>query len=486
MLAALVTTNPNDGVPLLRRPNAFIRTFIEAPLMRQQLRLASTLLVASAVLAACSDQPASAPVAPLVPRVNAALYTLPACNFTTLKSAVRNYVASSSDPIYDNIRAMQQAADQAGVYAAGMDGLARLAVVRSSAGAVPALKKSGATAAQGAAVVTGFLACMNVGQVQEGFATNIVSAMGSGGMFEVPDPTLSNAVFSKGQAAGDLFWFAKPKSTTWGALQGKRIMIFGYEISTYTGAFEDPVGGFNYNTVPMLATTPTQQTFNNSSLLLIGVCGTVNSDVRIKHKASVLLKETISDCPTNSPDIASLTTGGAVNFAASLARKGLSLFTPQPLHAAMFFVGVGGAVSELSPAIAAPISVNVAFTSQPIDGVINRPIQGTIPNVGIQVLVETTKLSKLANAKVVLSVAGNSGLNAIFYDPSPNTATADPNDVIGNTATVTRTTNANGIASFAGVSVIKAGGYEFSADANFDNLTGPTIRSVLANFQGKK
>src|SRR5687767_4362188 len=106
--------------------------------MRHNLRFALALAAASMVISACSDQPVSAPTMPEGLRVNAAV--LPACDFNKLKADVRNYVAASNDPIYDIIRSMQQNPNN--VYNLGMQGLARLATVRSQV--TPVLKKAGA------------------------------------------------------------------------------------------------------------------------------------------------------------------------------------------------------------------------------------------------------------------------------------------------------------------------------------------------------
>src|SRR5215204_5054331 len=69
--------------------------------MRSQLRTSLALCAASAVLAACTDQPASAPTGPTVPRAPS-LATNPlgntgVCNVTDLKSYARAYANKSND-----------------------------------------------------------------------------------------------------------------------------------------------------------------------------------------------------------------------------------------------------------------------------------------------------------------------------------------------------------------------------------------------------
>ena len=166
--------------------------------MRSKLRALLAVTVVGAALTACSDQPTSVPV---VPRVTGfTTDVLPACNFTALRDAVRNYAdVSGNDVIFEYIRDMSTDA-----YGQGMNGLARIADIRANGP-----KKAGAGATEAAAAVTAFLACMPVGAVQDGFAQNIVAALGPGGLFEVPTTSSSNAIYSRGET-GSYFWAAQP------------------------------------------------------------------------------------------------------------------------------------------------------------------------------------------------------------------------------------------------------------------------------------
>ena len=51
--------------------------------------------------------------------------------------------------------------------------------------------------------------------------------------------------------------------------------------------------------------------------------------------------------------------------------------------------------------------------------------------------------------------------------------------------TVTRTTNASGVADFSGVSVTKAGGYRLTATGSFDGVVGQPVTSNLFNIKNK-
>ena len=232
--------------------------------MRSKLRAFLAIGVVSAALTACSDQPTSAPIVPRVAGVNADV--LPACNFTTIRDAVRAYAdVAGNDSIFGYIRDMSSDA-----YGQGMNGLARLAQIRATGP-----KKAGATAAQGAAAVTAFLACMSVGEVQAGFATHLESAMGAGGMFEVPDTSSTDGIFSRSTPAETPYFAAKPDSGgTWGSLTGDvRYLVFGYKIPN----------GFDYNVIPMLGTLGTGMPSQFAHGLIVGACGTFGSSVRVLH-----------------------------------------------------------------------------------------------------------------------------------------------------------------------------------------------------------
>jgi hypothetical protein len=446
--------------------------------MRRELRTALLVGAACAGLAACSDQTSVAPVVARVPRVNAD--QLPVCNYTTLNSALRNYVASQRDAIYDYVKALQQATTTTDAYDAGMNALAELAAIRLD----PLRKRSSGTPTDGGAAATGILACMPqtlVGVVQTDFATNIVSAMGAGGLFEVPAFTSTAAIFSSGAPIGSPFWYAQPKgSATWGSLTGRRELVFGYKISNIPNS-TDPLastqlGGFDYNTVPMLGNAGLPAQFSDQRQVLIGVCGLGGDVIRLKHNASILLDETITTCPENSPSIAALSTSNRFDFAA-LARRTADLFMPQPLYAAtMLFGGVtsGGSVNDMSPAAPVTVNVTLSFQSQPVGGPISQTLKGT-DGVSVKVLVKTAAPgnSPLEHAFVRLEITGNSGLNALFYDPTLPAP--------GKAIYVTRETDVNGIADFAGIKITKAGGYTLTASVDFDGILGTPVISNGGN-----
>jgi hypothetical protein len=428
----------------------------------RKLRALIAIGGASAGLAACTDQPTSAPIVHRLAGVNPVVANLgAACDFTALKAAVRDYVAAGNDVIYDYIRNMSSDA-----YGQGMNGLARLAQVRSSLD--PVLKKSGATPAQGAAAVIQFLACMPIGDaVQENFTTNIVSAFGAGGMFEVPTTSSTDPVFSRGEAAGTKYWAAKPAGgASWGSLTSTvltsqvRYLVFGYEINSETG--------FDYNVVPMLGNAGMPTEFAGD--LIIGACGSFGSAVRVLHVADVLFDQSMSFCQPDSPPLA-LRSSGFGSDLAMLVRRSLSVFAPQTGYA--FGGGVGGAVSELSPSSLLSVTPTITYTPQPA----KTPSVGDPLGVMVSVFTGTQALK---NAVVTLTITGNSGRDALFFDPTKPTQRC---------YFVTRTTNELGVADFSAVELLKPGGYSLTAAAVFDParpLTATPVVSNPVNVKNKK
>lgn len=421
--------------------------------MKRNFRAFLVIGAASAGLAACTDQPTSAPTAPRMAGVNPDV--LPTCNFTTLRDAVRSYAdVNGSDVIFQYIRDMSTDA-----YGQGMNGLARLADIRANGP-----RKAGAGAAEGAAAAIQFLVCMPVGTLDADIVTHLEGAFASGGLFEVPATTSLDPVFSRHTPAVSQFWAAKPEgATTWGALSGGvRYVVFGYPIP----------GGFDYNVIPALGEgiAPNAMPGDFTGSLLIGACGEFANNVRVKHVDEVLFDESMAFCQPSSPTVASLSSGVG-SFLASFVRSGLSMVTPQVAFA--FGGGVGGAVSELSPTTLPTVVPKLEYAPQPAN---NKAVGDQL---GIQVRVYTGASwmdgTPLNNADVTLMVAGNMGQDALFFDPTTGKACFQ----------VTRTT-VDGVADFSTVSVRKAGGYTLIAAADFDNLDANAVLSNLFNVKNKK
>ncbi|HEX2673938.1 MAG TPA: hypothetical protein VHM25_23845, partial [Polyangiaceae bacterium] len=366
-----------------------------------------------------------------------------------MRSNVKAYVGPyNSDPISTIISNMQKAqGDFTVMTPLGFDGLARLAVVRGD----PALKKTGATATQGGAAVKSFLGCMTVGSIPDSFAADIVSAMGSGGLFEVPAGTAG--VFARGETP---FWGAQPDGSTWEtSANNKRFLMYGFKIAYAKDQFPvngaTTLNGFDYKTLPVIG-GGILAPFNPQ--VIIGVCELAGpSSSRIYHAGAILAGKNLS-CPLSPPILASAaSTEGGFLSVTSLARKALGVFVPQPLNATALVVGIAGGRGELSPTAAVVVTPTPAFISQPVNGFVNSPIPGS-PGRSVQVKVTNGAGTALSNAAVKITVFNNSGVNVAASGDSVNT---------GN----------DGVATFSALTVNKAGGYKLTATVvSYDGIPG--------------
>jgi hypothetical protein len=157
-----------------------------------------------------------------------------------------------------------------------------------------------------------------------------------------------------------------------------------------------------------------------------------------------------------------------------LASKAVGFFAPRTLEAAMFVGSIGGAVSELSPSAVIDMQeVDLEFTLTVKDGDKSEPLQAK--NGGpLKIDVGTKNGSPLVAATVTLSIEGNRSSHAYFQDGNNPPS-----------ATVTRTTDQNGIATFAGVTLSKPGGFRLVATGNFDGVDGVPVTSNLFNIKNK-
>jgi len=158
----------------------------------------------------------------------------------------------------------------------------------------------------------------------------------------------------------------------------------------------------------------------------------------------------------------------------SLAKAAVQFLSPRTASAAFIIGSVGGGVSELSPSAVIDMqSVDLHIVHGVADGVISQPLADSSGNP-IQVSVTTKNGTPLPNVVVTLGIALNNSSIAYLQDGS-----APPS------ATVTRTTDASGVATFSNVFLTKAGGYQLTATGGFDGVTGAPFTSNSFNMQNK-
>jgi hypothetical protein len=439
--------------------------------MRPVLRPALVIAAAGVTLSACSDQSGHNATAPTFPqRVSAAVLPL-SCDFTTLKSNARNYAASNKDAlitIVGDLQSLSRKGPNAQATDKAFDGLSRLAAMRGTSA-----QNSAATGALFNATTLGFIGCMEsyiAGTVPDNFS--VAGALGSGWLYEVRGKSSDSpdGAYERGAAAA--YWAAEAPGG-WApatSSQATRFLIYGFRLVDFLP--NDPkVGtGFELRTVPQIGSGLTL-----GSPLSIGVCNVDETPtMRVQHINTILPNKELT-CASPPGFALGDATGPAAVFA--FARRAVDFFAVKPAHATMFFGIVGGAVSELSPSVVIDMqSVQLALVDPIADGRISRPLADT-NDVALQVRVTTQNGTPLPNVAVTIGIAGNS--SSIAYFKEGNNGPDVP--------TVTRTTNASGIATFDNpdVFLVKAGGYQLVATGGFDGVNGAPFLSNSFNIQNK-
>jgi hypothetical protein len=432
--------------------------------------LASLLTAVSvAALAACGETPTSSRN-PQVARATTTPLTL-TCDINGLKSNARAYAVSKQDPLFTIIGELQQLVKKGPTEAGtdkAFDGLARLAAMRGTTAQL-----STATGTTFDALTLGFLGCMESyisANVPGNFS--VAGALSPGWMYEVRGK-VSDAAAGAYERGESPYWAAEAPLgwTVASASVAKRFLIYGYRLTDFLTT--DPTVGsaFEVATIPTIASGK----LTLGSQLTIGQCEVeLTNTLRVQHQQSILKEEDLA-CAA-PPAFASLSVApGSNSFSPlRLAQHALDIFTPQTLNAAMIIGSVGGGRSVLSPfAVVDMQSVQLAFVHGIADGAISQPLADTSGNPA-QVRVATLNGSPLSGATVTLSIAGNSSSIAFFQDGSAAAS-----------ATVSRTTDANGMATFDNVRLTKAGGYTIAASGSFDGVPGTSVLSNMFNTQNK-
>jgi hypothetical protein len=435
------------------------------------------------VLSACTDRPSAAPTAPLPPRANLSSSALPAtCDVANLTSLANGYAASSSDPLFAIISGLSSVGFHGASPATtdlDFDGLSRLAAMRGTSA-----QKSGAMGTTFDGLTKGLLACAEsyiTATVPSDFS--VAGALMAGFMFEVRGDNSQDAPTAGAYERGSTpYWAAEPESgNTWGSslhvtapattTATNRVLFYGFLLPNFATLDPKVAAAFEISTIPtvgsgVLSLTPA---------INIGLCG-VDASVtaRVEHVVTVLPNAGLSCATPPVFAMASPSFGQTLASPRLLASRAIDFFAPKRLEAAFIAGSVGGAVSELSPSAVIDMQkVTMNFKLVIQDGNKSSPLQGE-GGGSVKVVVTTKNGTPLGAATVTLDVAGNNGKNALFKDGS-----APPSE------TVTRTTDANGVADFAGVFVTKAGGYRIDATGSFDGVVGIPVTSNLFNIKNK-
>jgi len=428
-------------------------------------------IVAIAVSITACGEPAR-PSAPAAPPADLAAGALPlSCSFTTLKSNARAYSSSNQDPLFTIIGDLQSLSKNGPNAAAtdkAFDGLSRLAAMRGTSA-----QSSSATGTEFNDLTTGFLGCMEsyiTATVPADFT--VAGALGAGWLYEVRGKDAADGSLGTYERGSTPFWAAEAPAG-WGASisaasQAKRFLIYGSRITDFLSNDPEVGSAFELRTIPTIGSG----VLSFSSPLSIGVCSLdVTPTLRVQHVDNILPLKPLT---CSGPPAFAMARSPNAKLLGALARRAVALLTPRSAEAALFLGAVGGGASELSPSAVIDMqSVTLAFVKPIADGATSLPLADADGNP-IQVSVTTRNGSPLPGVVVTLAVALNSSSIAFFSD-----GTNAPS------ATVTRTTGADGIATFGGVSLTKAGGYQLGAAGSFDGVAGAPVTSNSFNIQNK-
>lgn len=441
--------------------------------------------VATIALAACTDRSTSTPTAPSSlstpsPDIAAAALTTLACDFSLLKADLRDAAASNKDVLFTivaDLQSLRKSGPNAAATDKVFDGLSRLGVMRGTSAL-----KTGVTGALFDRLVRRFLGCAEDYVLTGAEAADFSPAIGPGWMFEVRGKAgtdSSGGAYERGSTGS--YWAAEPGGTSWtSTLNGPsgvhRALIYGFRRTDFLT--NDPKAGsaFEHRTIPAVA----GGVLTLSPGIKIGLCNVVVSNtLRVQHVNTVLPFQPLTCAPP--PGFAAMSTMSSPILAAlnpaRVARQAFDFFGPQTAYAAFAGGSVGGAVSELSPSAVIDMQQVTLTYLNPIAGGRNSPttLKDTTGGL-VRVLVATKGGTPLPGVFVKLEVAGNSSVIAFFSEDGGVTSVAS----------VTRgPTGADGIASFGGVSLTKAGGYQLVATGTFDGVTGQPKVSNSFNIQNK-
>ena len=415
--------------------------------------LTGLALSGALVLAGCVQDRASEPLLP----TEVSLAASPAaCSWSDMGKAAKAYFSSTKDPVYALLTAYQAAyrtANPATISAAAFDVLARIGV------ATDAKLVKTAAEAQGSILANLVIACNEAPAAWT--SVDFSKALKADGLFAVRPATSSTGVFSR-HVGGPLYG-AEPMPGAGSWPMAGTTLFFGYTLSTTE--FDEFTLETDVSTTFELNTYPLAQTFTKD--IRAGVCNSTSASARIFHQhglADVILQS------TGTPSFCAVQHDESVGFA-SVARRVVDLFLPQPLHAAMFTHGASGGLKSLSPIGAVTFDasqVALNFDVQPKNAAVSDTESQFEPPVTVSaktaLILDGTGAvvgggTPLGDVLVTLVVVGNQGSFK----------------VVGDTAT----TNNLGIATFSNFYIDKPGGYTITATGKINNSS---TLSKLGNF----
>jgi len=307
---------------------------------------------------------------------------------------------------------------------------------------------------------------MDVGPVPDKF--NPAAAL-LAGVFEVrgntasaPAATAFNSSQGHAATAAAPLWGAEPSNNIWtrsGATYG-RYLVYGYPLGT-----DVRTAGFELGTLPASLSNFLS---TSTDAFRVGLCisqANVTAGVanRLVHGGSIIVDPNALLQQGTQFCFQHITSLGTTTWYAMFLSRAASLLAPKPAFAQTGFDGIGGLPDGWSPIIPNPLtgsSINLAYVQQPTNENVNTPI---VPTVTVRA---TDGALPVPGVVVTITITGNQG--------AP--------DIISNNQAITGT---DGIASFPGLQVNKAGGYTLTASGSLSGVPTNSVVSVLFNVKNQ-
>jgi hypothetical protein len=391
------------------------------------------------------------------------------CELSTAKSLVNSVFATSTSRQAANGYLQTIQNNGSGTLTAtnaGFDVFALIAAERAADRPAPPVN--------GSTFIKAVLSCMDVGTLPS--SLDFTGALGESGAFEVRGGSATDASLAV-TSYGDPVWGLEPPLVgttrkTWDQItvqpadvETRRFLAYGAPVAIAPTAFTNEVlvgNVFDWSTVPTL-------TFSDPGVV-VGTCVIDDqSSFLIQHLAKsdneeIVPSDFVSFCGLS--DLMQLTSAKGWTPSA-LAQRLVDFFTPRPLLAAALGTRPpGGSVGALSPFGAVnPDTITLSFptNAQVKDGFTNTRITFK-DGSDIRVFVEPKGGTDLNGAVVVLSAVANLGAPVV---PKNNTAVT-----------------IDGLATFPGLELNKAGGYRLVAKINGfgqNDATGFTLTQAISN-----
>jgi len=407
--------------------------------MRQRIACTVVLMVAVAAASGCGEKQ-EAPSAPSAPEFHTITGTSSGCDFQHTSQLANSYFSPPRQLVVKNI---VTAMTSAGAYSPtakslGFDIMAHMDTVVTNGTA--------GDASVGSDLMNHLILCMynpatELASYPATFPDDFTASLtpSAHGAFKVKPPTSANndanadPVLSRPVSAP--FSGVGPSTGTWraalvgGQTSPARILVYGRPVS-------DPTS-YDWKTIP--------HNSNFSPPVIVGICIDPNAATTSLLNDDNVGLLPFADAPflvptTCSPSTALFDADGPTMFAQRLLRMGARLFGPQALWAAALNPGgLGGTKSGVRTLFGSKVVANVTltFVQQPTSTKVNKVIA---PAVTIKATVTGDPSSTVPNLTITLGAINNNGTPLVL------------------SGTLTQTTDASGVATFADLSENKAGG----------------------------